>query len=408
MKSKFFGHNFATVFRFEVVRMLKKKSFWASVLAFPILMAGLFALVFWAEDQGVNTIKELAKQEFSIGIIDRGKILPANIVENISAREIPDKESGITEVKSGKLDAFFYFPTNLTENEVQIFAKNVGVIDNGKYQDVAQNLLQASAVAETNPEFAAILMGQVKFSVETFRDGKPYNPIMEMIAPGIFLVLFYTIIAMFGAQMMNATVEEKENRVMEMLLVTIKSRTLIIGKIFAMITLILIQIVVIIGLVLIAYFALGSRLNLPSIDLGQIPFDPIRILAGAAIFLSAILLFSGILVGIGAAVPTAKEANQFMAVPLILIFAPLYILPLVLTSTVTPAVNFMTFFPFTAPVMLLLRNAIGNLSVWETIFGIAIMATSAIIVFFIAARLFQTGAVEYSKRMSLKGLFRKR
>ena len=254
----------------------------------------------------------------------------------------------------------------------------------------------------------AILSNQITYNLQTFKDGKLYDPLMEMIAPGLFLVLFYFIVATFGGQMMNAVVEEKENRVSEMILTTIRARTLIVGKIFAFMVLILIQMLVIINLILLAYLLLGSFINLPSFDLSSIPFDASRILTGLLIFVASLSLFSGLLVAIGAAMPTAKEAGQFFSIPMVLLFAPLYITPMLMAGITNPAITFITYFPFTAPVTLLLRNAVGTLEISELIIGVVILAVSAVVVFIIAARLFQTGAVEYTRRMSLKGVLVKK
>ena len=193
---------------------------------------------------------------------------------------------------------------------------------------------------------------------------------------------------------------------MEVILTTIKSRTLIAGKIFAMMTLILIQMVVIIGFVLIGYLILRDHLALPNVDLSQIPFDWPRILAGFMLFSGSILFLSGSLVAIGAAMPTAKEAGQFFGVIMVFMFAPLYAAPLFVTSPESPIVAALSFFPLTAPIPLLLRNAVGNLSPIETVIGVVMLIFFAIIIFLVAARLFQTGAVEYDKKMSLKNLFK--
>ncbi|MCL2869654.1 ABC transporter permease [Candidatus Saccharibacteria bacterium] len=408
MKKKLFGHNFAVVYRFEVVRTLKKKSFWVTMLAFPILITAVFGIAFYAGNQSDTASANLAKEKFSIGVTDNSNVISGTIIKQTGATKITDKNTGMAKVKAGKLDAYFYYPKNLAKDKVEIYAKNVGIFDNSKYQAVAQSLLQSSALAKTSPEVVAILGSKINFDVQTFQDGKSYNPMMEMIAPGVFLVLFYLIIATFGGQMMNAVVEEKENRVSEMILTTIKARTLIIGKIFAFLTLILIQMLVIVSLVAIAYLLLRNNLNLPSFALSQIPLNPGRIITSFIIFMAALLLYSGLLVAIGAAMPTAKEANQFFAIPMLLIFAPLYVAPMLITSVKTPMISFLTFFPFTAPVPLMLRNAVGNLTAIETIIGFSILTITAIIIFVIAARLFQTGAVEYSKKLSLKNVFKKK
>ncbi len=404
--NRFFGHNFSTVFRFEVIRMLKKKSFWLSILAFPVLIVGVFGIIFLSNMQSQKNAADLAQQKFSIGITDQSGLLNQSIKDSLSTESVDSKDDGIDRVKSGELDAYFYYPTNLAENKVEVYGKSVGIFENSRYVSVAKTLLQQSVTEQTSPDVIAILSGAVGYSDTTYRDGKVYNPLMEMIAPGIFLVLLYVIIAIFGNQMLNATIEEKENRVMEVILTTIKSRTLIAGKIFAMMTLILIQMVVIIGFVLIGYLILRDHLALPNVDLSQIPFDWPRILAGFMLFSGSILFLSGSLVAIGAAMPTAKEAGQFFGVIMVFMFAPLYAAPLFVTSPESPIVAALSFFPLTAPIPLLLRNAVGNLSPIETVIGVVMLIFFAIIIFLVAARLFQTGAVEYDKKMSLKNLFK--
>ena len=408
MASRFFGHNFAAVYKFEVVRTLKKPSFWALMLALPLFMAAVFGVSYYAGLQSATAGDNLAKEKFSIGLTDDSRTISGDIISQIGAKTFANKTAGENEVKAGKLDAYFYYPDDFAKNKVEIFAQNVGIFQNSKYQAVAQSLLQNSALAATSAQTVAILQSKINYNVQTFQDGKSYNPLMEMIAPGVFLVLFFLIIVTFGNQMLSATTEEKENRVSEMILTTIKARTLIIGKIFAFLTLILIQVLVIIGLVVIAYFALKNHLNLPSFDLSQIPLDPVRIVIAIIIFFASLLLFSGLLVAIGAAMPTAKEANQWFAIPILLIIMPLYMSMMIISNATSPIINFITFFPFTAPIPLMLRNAVSSLGVGDVILGTVILAVTAIIVFVVAARLFQTGAVQYDSRLSLRGIFAKK
>lgn len=152
---------------------------------------------------------------------------------------------------------------------------------------------------------------------------------------------------------------------------------------------------------------LRNQLSLPDIDLSNLVFNWSRIAAAAALFMGSILLLSGLMVAIGAAVPTAKEAGQFFGIVITMIFVPLYAAPLFITSPDSLAVTLLTFFPLTAPIPLLIRNAIGNLGPLETIMGVIMLFVFAAIIFMIAARLFQTGAVEYNKKMSLKSLFKR-
>jgi ABC-2 type transport system permease protein len=74
----------------------------------------------------------------------------------------------------------------------------------------------------------------------------------------------------------------------------------------------------------------------------------------------------------------------------------------------SPFVRFLTLFPLTAPIPLLLRNAVGNLTTWEVLVAIPILIVSAIIVLAIAVRVFRYGALEYSRKVSLKEIFNRR
>lgn len=398
-------HNLATVFSFEVMRTLKKKTFWITALSFPVVIGLVIAIIFFSSEATEKASLDTVNQKFSLAVTDESKVIEPQLLTQLNAKTVSSKQQGIDDVKSGKLDAYFYYPADLTKEKVQVFAEDVGLFDNSRYQGTAEALLAGSVTATTDPQIVAILQKKVGFDSKTYQDGAEYDGIKQMIAPGIFLALFYVLIVMFGSQMLTSTTEEKENRVIEMILTTIKARTLIIGKILSLIVLAIIQIIAIMIPILFIYFQFGSQLSLPSVDLTNLPLDPMRISIGAVIFFLSFLLFTGLLVAIGAAVPTAKEAGGFFGIVMTLIFGPLYAVTLFISAPTSTLVTFLTFFPLTAPIPLMLRNAVGNLSVSDALIGIVILAISATIIMAIAIRLFRYGALEYSKRLSLRTLF---
>ena len=193
-----------------------------------------------------------------------------------------------------------------------------------------------------------------------------------------------------------------------MILTTIEARTLIIGKILSLILLAFIQILTILVPVIIAYIFFRQQLTFPDIDFSSIPLNPLPIALGAMIFAASFMLFTGILVAVGAVAPTAKEAGGFFGVIMIFIFGPLYAVSLFVSSPQSPLVKFLTFFPLTAPIPLLLRNAVGNLSLTDSLIGISILSVSAAVVLSIAIRLFHYGVLAYSNRVKLGVIFRKK
>lgn len=395
-------HNLGTVYRFELIRTLKKKSFWITALSFPIILAVVVMIIFFSNRATSDVSEQLKKESFSIRYTDESGLVKPEVASAIKAKTTTDKQEAIDQVKAGQLDAYFYFPKDLAKDKPEVYGRDVGLFNNGKYQGVAEALLQQSVNSDVSPSVQQIISGKLGFDTVTYKDGVEYNGFMQLIAPGLFLVLFYFIIALFGNQMLTSTIEEKENRVIEMILTTIKADTLILGKILSLLTLVAIQLVVLLVPVVVGYLTLGDRLNLPNIDLSNIPLDPLRISIGAGIFILSLLLFTGLLVAIGAASPTAKEAGGFFGAVMIFIFGPLYAAPLFVSAADSTIVQVLSLVPFTAPIPLMLRNAVGNLTVPEALLSMGILLVTTIIVFALAVRLFRYGALEYNRRLSLK------
>lgn len=398
-------HNLGTVFAFEFMRTIKKKSFWVTILAFPVLMVAIFGIVYFSNTATQEAAEKTQEQKFSIQLTDQSSLLAPQIIEAIGAVIISDKQAGINAVRDGTVDAYFYYPADLTKDKIEVYGKEVGIFNNSRYSGVANNLLHQSVGTKVDANIYATLTGAVQTASTTFQNGQEYDGIRQMIAPGLFLILFYFVIAMFGGQMLSSTTEEKENRVIEMLLTSVDARTLIVGKIIAVITLGLLQVILIAVPAIIGYLLLHDNLSLPSLDLSSLVFDAWRISSSFVIFILSFLFFTGLLVAIGAAVPTAKEANGFIGVVMMLLFAPLYAASLFISNPESGIVQFLSYFPLTSPIPLLLRNAVGNLSVSEALIACGLLFVATVFIIRLAVRLFRFGALEYSRKLNLKEIF---
>ena len=400
-------HNLSTVITFEVIRVLKKKSFWAMVFGFPIMIGAVFGIVFLSNNATRDAADKLKEQTFSIAITDDSHLLSPQITSAFHAK-MTTKEAGISAVKNGTVDAYFYYPADVSSHHIEIYGKNVGLFENGRYSSVALALLSQSVQNTVSPQIRTVLQNAAASDTTIYRDGRAYDPFKEMILPGIFLVLFYVLMSFFAGQALTSTTEEKENRVIEMILTTIEARTLIIGKIISLIVLMLIQGVLVVAPVLIGYLLFRDQLNLPNIDLSGLPVDWARIGIAAVIFILSFAFFTGVLVLIGATMPTAREANQFMGFVMIALYGPLYAVSLFISMPDAPIVRFLSLFPLTSPIPLLMRNAAGNLQLWEIAAGALILLVSSIFVLILAVRVFRFGALEYSRKVSLKEMFARR
>lgn len=401
-------HNLSTVIRFEIVRTLKKKSYWVMALGFPVMMMAIFSIIYFSNQSTNKAAEELQNQSFSIEITDETHLIKPSILSALKAKTIDNKQQGINDVESGKVDSYIYYPSDISKQAVEVYGQDVGIFNNSRYDAVAGMIMKESIQNSVNPNIRSVIGGTAQTNVTTYRDGEAYDPFKQMILPGLFLVLFYMLIAFSANQMLTSTIEEKENRVIEMILTTIEARTLVIGKIVSQVALSLLQGCIIVLPALAGYLLFHDKLNLPFVDLTTLPVDIPRILTGALVFAVSFMFFTGILVLIGSSVPTAKEASQFLGVVMIAIFGPLYAVSLFISAPDAPLVRFLSLFPLTAPIPLLLRNAVGNLHPWELAVALPILIVSAAFVLMLAVRVFRYGALEYSRKVSLREIFGRR
>ena len=406
-------HNLGTVVWFEFTRTIKKPSFWAATLSFPILLAAIFAIVFYSSKAGIDRQDELAEEKFSIVYQDDSGVIAPPIAEGFEAQPVDDKDAAIASARDHSVDAFFYYPENIAENSIEIYAKDAGLFDNGKYSSVAQQMLTLSANMEiADPQLVAIAQGSTQADTTTYdENGDVSAGWMAAVPPLVFLVLFYFAIAMLGNNLLNSTIEEKENRVTEMILTTLNPTDLIVGKLLATFMAGIVQAFVLVIPIVAAYLFLGSdgasAANLPDIALVQeFVFNPATMLIGFLLFVGGMLLFTGTLVAIGAIMPTAKEAGQWFGIAMIAMFIPFYIIQLILSDPEQFVVAVFTYFPFTAPVTAMLRNAFGTLSAMEATIVVATLLILGALIIRLAVRMFRYGAMEYSDRLSLKRIFK--
>lgn len=401
-------HNLGTVIGFEFWRTVKKPSFWIATLTFPLMFAVIIGIVYYSSKTSSDSSDKLAQEQFTIVYKDDAGVIQPDVAKLFKAQPIDTKEAGIEEVKSGDVDAFFYYPDGLDKTTVKAYGTDAGLFDNGKYSAVAEQMLTVSASTAINdPQLVAIAQGSVSVDTTTFKSDGEVSAGWLAAAPALlFLVIFYFTIAMLGNNLLNSTVEEKENRVTEMILTTLNPTVLIVGKLVATFMAGILQALVMLSPAVAAYLILGSEVvNLPSADvLADLVFDPVAMTIGFLLLVGGLLLFTGTLVAIGAIMPTAKEAGQYFGIAIIAIFIPFYIFMLILSDPEALVVQIFTFFPYTAPVTAMLRNAFGSLSVTDAAIVIAMLFALGTIIIMLAVRLFRYGAMQYDSRLSFKTL----
>ncbi|MCL2515052.1 MAG: ABC transporter permease [Microbacteriaceae bacterium] len=401
--------NLGTVVRFEVVRTLTKRRFWVATLFVPVLIGVVFALVTLSSRSTSTAADQQAQAHFAFEYSDASGLVSPAIARAAGGQEQTDVAQGVAAARAGRIAAFFQFPADPSTQPITITAQDVGVFANGKYDAVAQAVLKTSVTERIgDPKLATLAAGGITTRTTTYKDGAPAGGIATVIPPLIYVVLFFIVMALLGQQMLAATLEEKENRVTEMILTTIEARSLIIGKILSLFVVGLVQMLVFALPVVVGYLVFRDQLSFPQLDLAHLTLHPGQMIVGALILAGGFALFTGALVAIGAIMPTAKDAGPISGALIITLVVPVYVSSLIISDPGAPIVQGMTFFPFTAPMTALVRNALGSLGTGEAVIVIVELAVAAAIVLWLAVQLFKRGSIEYTRRVDLRGMFRRR
>jgi ABC-2 type transport system permease protein len=396
-------YNLGTVISFEVTRTLTKRRFWIATLIVPVIIGIVVALIVVANSSTDSTVQSQKDQKFTFSYTDASGVIDPAIVKAAGGTKASSPAAAIAAVKRGSLDAYFAYPANPAKEQTRVYGVDTGIFDNGKYSSVATQLLTSSAEAKVgDARLSTLVRGDVPVTAVAYDgSGNVAGGIGSVIPPLLFLAIFYVVILLLGNQMLTSTLEEKENRVTEMILTTLNPTTLIVGKVVSLFIVGIVQMLVFALPVVVGYLFFRTSLNLPELDLANLHVDPWQMIVGALLLIGGFTLFTGTLVAVGAIMPTAKEAGQIFGVMMALIFVPFYAVTLIVSDPHSLIVQVFTWFPYSAPVTALLRNGFSSLSPGEAIGVIVEQFVLGFVVLRVAVRLFRFGSIEYSKKVSL-------
>ena len=393
--------NVRTVVSFEVVRTLRTKIFWIGALFGPIMLAVVIGVSAMSGSSAASI--GTSDQNFSFEWLDNSGLVDPSVAESLGGVKISDPAQGLADVKAGRVEAFFEYPVDPTTDPIVVSAQDQGIMDSQKYPSVASQIMQLSASQKVgDPTLVHTLSGALRTSLTTYKDGVATPGVWGMIPPMALIAIFFIIVVMQGNRMLTATLEEKENRVTEMILTTIKSSSLLTGKVLALGIIGLVQVLVIVIPTLVVTAILARSGTITSIDLSQLVFEPVPMILGTLMLFGGFFLFTTSLVAIGAAMPTVKDAQGMYATVILMLILPIYVIIWMLTSPDNILVQVLTYFPWTAPITAMARNAMGMLPWWQGVIVIVILFGFSYLVFRVASRLFQYGSVEYSKKINIR------
>jgi len=398
-------HNLPTVISFEVLRTFKRRTFWIGTLLVPFAIGAILGLNIISNSLGAKTSESQKDARFTFEYADDSGYVNADIARVFGGRVTSDSEAAIAAVKSGTLDAFFHYPKDPTRDAIQSFGVDKGIFNNGKYGAVAGQILKLSAEQSIgNRTLSTLVINRLDLKSITYKGGKESGNLGDVIPPLLFILIFYFVIVLLGNQMLTSTLEEKENRVTEIILTTLNPTTLITGKILSLFVIGVTQMLVFSLPMVVSFIFFRNDLKIPNLDFSSLHFSFVPMSIGLLILIAGFTLFMGTLVAVGAVMPTAKEAGQIFGVVVTLLFIPFWSLSLVASNPDSLLVRIITFFPYSAPVTAMMRNGLGSLSSAQAFVVIAELFILGALVLRLAVRLFRYGSMEYSKRVSVRAI----
>ncbi len=209
----------------------------------------------------------------------------------------------------------------------------------------------------------------------------------------IFVMLLFMLIMLSGQMLVRSLVEEKSNRLIEIIISSCSADELLTGKILGLGALGLFQ-VLIWGLIAVAL--LGASL---------IPFTALNnILPMLIYFLLGYVFYTAIFVGIGSIVTTEQEAQQITTYLSFLLLLPIVLILPVMENPNSILIKILSYIPLTLPTAMLLRLNLTPVPIIIQVITSAIMLVSIYVAIKFAGKIFRIGILSYGKRPSLKEL----
>jgi ABC-2 type transport system permease protein len=411
------------ILRHEIITLLSRPAYLLFAFGIPLLSVLIFGLISITRkdtDLGVSTPEEETELQVE-GYVDYSgliQILPEDLPSNILL-PYSDESQAAEALESGEIAGYYIVPENIIEEGDLIFVHPARNIFSSGGQDwvmqwtLLVNLLggdMESAQRIWNPMDLQVtnLTPQPKTDRFTEEDctspgyACQSNAFVTMI-PFYIVILFFVFISTSSGQLLTNITKEKQNRMMEVLMLSINPREMLAGKITGLGIVSLLQVATWAVSMLVVLRLGGNTLSLPegfSIPTSVLIWWILFFLLGYAIYAS-------LMGGIGALVPDIKVGNQA---------SWLVLLPLMIGYffAVTPLgqedpngwlSTLLSIFPLTSPILMIMRVTIGEVPLWQLILAIVLAFLTIIFVIRSVARIFRAQTILSGQSFSTRRYF---
>jgi ABC-2 type transport system permease protein len=315
------------------------------------------------------------------------------------------EEQAQSDLNAGEIQAYYIIPENYPQ-EVDVdfvyHEEPASEVQAQFDQFIKQNL---DSYQELDPLIKERLENPSLVTISTLdgereiREDQWYNIFVPMVAG----VMFFIVVMTSGGYLLQAVVEEKENRTMEILITSVTPAQLMTGKIIGNIGVGLTQLFVWlifgwIGLIIASRF-------FPVVQNISISADYIAVLL--LVLLPSFVMVAAIMAAIGATMTETKEAQQISSLFSLPMMIPYYLSSTIMMNPNGALAMFLSYFPITAPITLLMRMGFTVVPAWQIAINVSILILFAIFAIWFAGRAFRMGMLRYGKKLSVKDVLRK-
>lgn len=425
----------------EYMSMIGRKSFIVMTILLPVLMILVIALPLL-----IGYLNDAGSDVEQVAVIDETGRYAAAIENNDLYSFVPMRADSVGDPRafydktSGSLAAVVVIPRDVDSTaQVTVYSdKTVNVsLKSHIARALSDTITQAHIAAYGVPNLQRMIdEANVDIDVKSVKwgeDGSETESSTEiaMVIGMVLAFLTYMFVLMYGAMIMNGVIEEKTNRIVEVIVSSCKPFQLMMGKIIGValvgLTQMAIWAVVMAGITAITGSVLGvgalvdpstamTQANMPAdatvdMDLVNVWNAVMSVNYGQILscfvlyFIGGYLLYASLFAGFGSAVDQANDASQFTTPIILIMIVALYAGMACMENPSGPMAVWCSIIPFTSPIVMMVRLPY-DVPFWQLALSIVLLYATAAGMIWIASRIYRTGILLYGKKTSFKEIVR--
>lgn len=387
------------VARHEFLTNVRRRAFLFASFGAPILLIALMAFIFMVAIQSETDTERVGQ----VGYVDHAGVLAQALEKPDTFQLYADEDAARAALIAEDIGAYFVVPEGyMADGAVQLYSLNDApeALEDQMDDFLIANLgaqLESDAVLER-------LRDPLDMTLETLDSGRV---IPESAAPVLFLMPFVFIFMVMiasqitGGYLMSGVVDEKTNRIMEILITSVTPFQLLLGKMIGLGALGLLQVVIWLAM---GIGALQVAQALDTLAGVTIPTD--MLILGIIYFLLNYLLYASFAAGVGAAVGSEQESRQVAGFFSFVTMIPVFFIVSFMSDPNGPIAIALTLIPFTAPTAVMLRLGFGSVPAWQLAVSMVLLVLTTLVVVWASARVFRWALLLYGKRPTPRQIWR--